>query len=129
MCASGEKALVTKFGRWIWGDQVSLSKTMNVIVAVGTNQVSKPAKTSNKYHSFGNTVLLKKHHSFYEHQLIYIMKNILPQHSRKPHSLCKFSRKPFSGWYEIKHLHCIISRFPKTLHSESTWKANAYTFL
>ena len=32
----GGNALVTKFERWIWGDQISSSKATNVIAAVGT---------------------------------------------------------------------------------------------
>ena len=34
-----------------------------------SGRVSKPTKTSNKYQSFKNTVLLKKHQSFYKCQL------------------------------------------------------------
>ena len=36
MRAIGENALATNFGRWIWGDQISSPKTMNVIAAVGS---------------------------------------------------------------------------------------------
>ena len=43
-----------------------------------------------------------------------IMKNILPQDSQKPYSPYKFSSKFVSGWYQIKHLHCTISRCPET---------------
>ena len=44
----------------------------------------KPTKTSNKYHSFYNTVLLKKLHST-NLTSVNIIKNILPQSSQKPY--------------------------------------------
>ena len=37
MFAVGENALATNFGRWIWGNQISSTKAMNAIAAVGTN--------------------------------------------------------------------------------------------
>ena len=42
------------------------------------------------YHLFYNTVLLKKHHSFYEHQLLNLRKSIFLQHSQKSSLLYKF---------------------------------------
>ena len=36
MRAIGGNALVTNFGRWIWGNQISLPKATNVIAVVGT---------------------------------------------------------------------------------------------
>ena len=35
------------------------------------------------------------------------------QHSQKPFSLQKFSRKHVSGWYQKKHLHCTNFQTPK----------------
>ena len=83
-----------------------------------SGRVSKPTKTSNKYHLFYNTVLLKKYHSFKNVNSLNILKNILPQHSQKPFPLYKFSGKLVSGWYQIKYLHCTISRWPKTAFSK-----------
>ena len=47
-----------------------------------------------------------------------IIKNILFEHSQKPHSLNNFSSKPGSCWCQMKHLHYIISRYPKTAFSK-----------
>ena len=46
-----------------------------------------------------------------------IMKNVLPKHSRKKFTLQIFQQKCFwfSGWCQIKRLHCTISKRPKTL--------------
>ena len=75
-----------------------------------------------------NTISLKKLH-LTKLTSLSIIRNILQQHSWKPFSLYKFSRKPVSGWCQIKHLHCTIFMHPKPPHFESTWKANAYIFL
>ena len=40
-------ALERNFGQWIWGDQISLPKTMNVIAAVGTKHNSSVLKVIN----------------------------------------------------------------------------------
>ena len=47
-----------------------------------------------------------------------IIKKILRQHSWKPYSLYKFSKKPVSDWRQIKHWHCTISMPPKTAFSK-----------
>ena len=47
-----------------------------------------------------------------------IAKSILPHHSQKPYSLYKFSSKYVSGWRQKKHLHCTISRHPRTAFSK-----------
>ena len=62
--------------------------------------MSTPKKTSEKDHSFYNTVSLKKPHLFYEPQLnsLDIENNMLAKHSQKPFSLYKFSSKHFSVW-------------------------------
>ena len=39
-----------------------------------------------------------------------IMKNILPKYIQKAYSFYKFSNKPVSDWYQMKHLHFTISR-------------------
>ena len=78
--------------------------------------VSKPAKTSNNYHLiYNNKVLLKKNTTHFTNvNSLNIMINVLPQHSQNPFSFYKFSGKIVSGWYQIKHLHCTISRWSKT---------------
>ena len=68
---------------------------------------------THKGHLQSNTVSLKKLHRTYLTSLN-IIKDILQQHSEKPYSLYKFSRKAVSFWCQIKHLHCTISMHPKT---------------
>ena len=51
-----------------------------------------------------------------------VVKNILPQHSQKSYWLYKFSSKHVPRSYQEKHLHCSISRRPRTafsMHLES----------
>ena len=50
------------------------------------NHFDRPGKTSEKDHSFYNTVSLKKPQSFYEPN----ENNMLPQHSQKPLTLQMF---------------------------------------
>ena len=83
-----------------------------------SSRVSNPTKTSNKAHSFYNTVLGKKLHFTNLLSLSFIVKNILPQHSQEHHLLHKFSSKPVSGCCQIKHLRCTISMHPITAFSQ-----------
>ena len=53
-----------------------------------------------------------------------IENNMFSQHSQKPFSLYKFLSQHFSVWFQIKHLHCIISWRPRTAflkHFESKY--------
>ena len=47
-----------------------------------------------------------------------LAKIILSQHSQKLYSLCSFSSKHVSDWCHINHLHCTVSRRPRTVFSE-----------
>ena len=57
-----------------------------------------------------NTVLLKKYHSFYQRQLTHYYEK--DTHTTNPKTLLTLHifRKPVSGWYQMKHLQCIIFR-------------------
>ena len=90
------------------------------LVESGFLIVSKPTKTSNKYHSFYNKVLLKKHHSFYERQLTQHYEKYTSKTQPKTLlALQIFQQKSkISGWYQTKHLHCTFSRCPKTAFSK-----------
>ena len=72
-------------------------------------EFSKPTKTSKKDHSFYNTVLLQKPHSFYEPHLTQYYKTYTPATQPKT---C------FWLVSEEKHLHCIITRCPRTTFSK-----------
>ena len=125
----------TKFGpkyKWFkisWFKSSSTRSTVLVdIFRVSSIQkVSKPAKITEKDHSFYNTVSLKKPHSIYESQLT--LKIIWPCNIAKTFlSLPKFSSKHASVCCQKKHLHSTISWRPK-LHFWSTLKANVRLFL
>ena len=74
---------------------------------------SKPTKTSNKDHSFYKTVLLKKRHFTNLNSLN--VKKIYSCNTTK--NLTNF-RKPVSGWCQMNHLNCTISRQPKSAYSK-----------
>ena len=81
----------------------------------------KANKNQQKHHSFYNTFLLKKSHSFYKSQLTQRYKKytrILPQHSQKH----------LSGCCQKKHLHCTISRRPRTAFSKHLESKYLYFF-
>ena len=59
-------------------------------------RVSKPRKTSQKDHSFYNTVSLKNLTPFTSLDSLYIEYKMLPKHCQKPFSLYKFSSKHVS---------------------------------
>ena len=82
-------------------------------------KVSKPTKTSKKDHPFCNAVLPKKPYSFCEPQLTQLSKNILPAaHPKTLQALQTFQQICFWLVSEKKHLHCTISRRPRTAFSK-----------
>ena len=53
-------------------------------------------------------------------------KNLLPQHSKKPHSFYQFSSKHVSGWCQKKHLHYTISKSQRTAFSKHLESKSLY---
>ena len=86
-------------------------------------KISKQIKTSEKGHSFYNTVSLKRRHVTNLNSFE-IETNMLPKHRQKTLSFYEFSSKHVSVWRQKKHLHCPISWSPRTTflkHFESKY--------
>ena len=85
-------------------------------------KVSKPTETSKKEHTFYNTLLLKKLHSFYEPQLTWQWKRYAPVTKPKTFLTLQIFSKHVFVWYQKK-------LFVLHLHSRSTLKTNFCIFL
>ena len=86
-------------------------------------RVSKPTKTSNKDHSFYNTVSLKKHLSFYQPQLTQHYKKYAPTRQPKTILTLQIFQQTCFWWvsdktFALLWVHCTISRYQKTLFSK-----------
>ena len=74
----------------------------------------KAKKTSKKYHTFYNAVLLKKLHPFYEPQLTWHWKWYPPATQPKIFLILQIFSKHVFVWCQKKYLYCTISWRPRT---------------
>ena len=97
--------------------------SITIINFISFGRVSKPTKTSNKDHSFYNTVSLKKHLSFYQPQLTQHYKKYAPIRQPKTILILQIFWQTCFRWvsdktFPLLWVHCTISRCQKTLFSK-----------